>query len=77
MHDFIPDKVNYLLERMGSDPTYANIFASGDLYLPYRYDVSTLVNVIFERMRSRKGLKSIAYSRGVHVRSEIDEMGCL
>ncbi len=59
MHDFIPDKVNYLLERMGSDPTYANIFASGDLYLPYRYDVSTLVNVIFERMRSRKGLKSM------------------
>lgn len=60
VHGFVPDKVNYLLERMGSDSTYANIFMSGDLNnLPYRYDVSTLVNVIFERMRSRNGLKSV------------------
>jgi len=38
MHDFVPDKVDYLLERMGSDSTYANIFASGDFNLTYRYD---------------------------------------
>ena len=59
LHGFVPDKVNYLLATMGSDSIYADIFTSSDLNLPYRYDVSTLISVIFERMRSGNGLKSM------------------
>ncbi|HII94944.1 MAG TPA: nucleotidyltransferase family protein [Candidatus Methanofastidiosum sp.] len=66
IHGFVPDKINYLLETICSDSMYANKFMSDDFDLPYRYNNLTLISVIFERMMSKNGLKSI-FIQGVHM----------
>jgi hypothetical protein len=58
VYGFVPDKIGYLMEEMGWDSKRGSEIISDDLALPYRYNVSTLISVMFERMKSWNGLKS-------------------
>lgn len=59
VYGFVPDKIGYLMEEMGWNPKIKGEVISDDFALPYRYNVSTLFKVLAERMKNKKGLKSI------------------
>jgi hypothetical protein len=60
IHGFVPEKINYLLEALGSDSIYQNKFINDYIDLPIKYDISTLIDVIFERMKSLEGFRSVS-----------------
>jgi hypothetical protein len=66
VYGFVPDKIGYLMGEMGWNPKIKGEIISDDFALPYRYSVSTLFKVLAERMKNKKGLKSIL-TQGVYM----------
>jgi len=61
IHGFIPDKITYLMEKIGRDPKGNTNLLFDNFSLPYRYSISTLIKVLGERMTNENGLKSMLF----------------
>jgi len=58
VHGFTPDRIHYLIEKLGGGPASSKE-TFDNFVMPYRYPTLTLIRVILERMKNKKGLKSI------------------
>lgn len=59
IHGFVPNKVEYLNSKIGIDSKYVHNLSSEQMSLPYRYNISTLLNAILERMKTKNGMESM------------------
>jgi hypothetical protein len=56
----IPEKLEYLLDKIGHEKSEAGRLVKSDFKMPHRYGISTLVKVILEKMGERRFRRSVA-----------------
>ena len=56
----IPEKLEYVLDKLGYKKSEAERLVKSDFKMPHRYDVSTVVKVILEKMGERRFRRSVA-----------------
>ena len=61
MHGYVPDKITYLIDKIGVEggTKAEKIKIHNNFSFPYKYNISTLIRVLVERMKNEKGLRSI------------------
>ena len=55
----IPEKLEYVLDRLGYDKSEAGKLVKSDFTMPHRYDISTVGKVVLEKMGERRFRRSV------------------
>lgn len=58
-HGFIPDKLLYVLNGLGVDSVGSIVNIPANFSMPHRYSPSVIFRVLIERMKDKKGRKSV------------------
>ena len=56
----VPEKLNRILDRLGSNVTEAKSLAKNNLKMPHRYSISTLTRFLLEKMGEGRFRRSVA-----------------
>lgn len=58
-HGFVPDKLEAILSKLGTEKKEIKNLIRGDFEMPYRYSWSTIIKTLFERGKERTFRKSV------------------
>ncbi|AGK60071.1 hypothetical protein Asulf_00035 [Archaeoglobus sulfaticallidus PM70-1] len=56
---FVPEKIEMVVNELGENESEINNLVKNNFTMPYHYKTSTLIRVLFERMKNSTGRKSI------------------
>lgn len=59
VHGFVPEKIEYILDKLGIEKREKKILVKNDFRMPHRYSLSIVSRVLFEKLNEREFRRSV------------------